>query len=97
MTACNANLCETMKKRQLLAYALSEGFSYSVVFENLGVENAKEFCEQQSFDIYLINLDLSGLIVLRRAIKYENATSPSNDLIICYLQSSFEKVETALD
>ena len=85
MTACNANLCETMKKRQLLAYALSEGFSYSVVFENLGVENAKEFCEQQSFDIYLINLDLSGLIDLRRAIKYENATSPSNDLIICYL------------
>jgi hypothetical protein len=68
MTSCKANECEILTNRQLLAYVLSEKFSYTVTFENLGVENSKEFCEQQSFDIHLINLDLSRLITLRQAI-----------------------------
>lgn len=59
-----------MTKRQFLAYAFGESFAYFVTFENSGVENHKEFCEKQRFDIEIYNLDgpMSPLITLERAI-----------------------------
>ena len=62
--------------RQFLAYIFGSRFIYKVAFEKSEVENHKEFCEKQNFNIYLNNIDGTPLITLERAILYENETSP---------------------
>ena len=55
MTHCNANECETITKREFLAYAFSSKLQYTMQFVITDGENPKEFCKKQVMNVFLFN------------------------------------------